>query len=463
MEENLINRKLFYFVGIGGIGMSALARYVHAKGAAVFGYDRVSTALTTEMELSGMDIHYDDSVTEIPSILLHSDKDDVLVVYTPAIPPDHKEFNWLRNRGYRCVKRSELLGAITAHTRCLGIAGTHGKTTTSSLLAHLLKDSGVGCNAFLGGIAANYQSNLILTPESSLTVVEADEFDRSFLTLSPTCGVITSMDSDHLDIYGDAGHVRESFCAYARRIKDGGLLLLRRGLTLDDSFAGEKPDVRVMTYSVDQPDADYYACNLIIEDGKYTFSLRGPDLHLDHLVLGLPGRHNVENAVAASALATICGVSGEQLRAGLANFRGVHRRFELIADTGKVVYIDDYAHHPAELEACIRSARELYPGKTITGVFQPHLFSRTRDFADEFGRALSLLDHILLLPIYPARELPIAGVDSQMLLDKIPHLSKKLVEKDELLEELRSMDSGVILTMGAGDIDMLVRPIREML
>jgi len=463
MQLNLSEKQIFYFLGIGGIGMSALARYFLSKGATVIGYDRTSTTLTTEMQLAGIAIHFDDSVQEIPSLVHHASKESVLVVYTPAVPGDCAELNWFQSRGYTCIKRSVLLGAVTAHSRCAAIAGTHGKTTTSSILAHLLTHSGVGCNAFLGGIATNYGSNLLLSADSDLTVVEADEFDRSFLALSPLLAVITSMDADHLDIYGDAGSVEDSFHQFTRRVQRNGLLLLRHGLEVDASFRKDRPDVKILTYSIASPDASYVATSIRVNDGRYTFNFRGPEVQLDNLELGLPGRHNVENAVAACALALLCGVAPDQIKSGLSEFLGVRRRFEKVIVSRGITYLDDYAHHPEELKASIRSAREMYPGQVLTGVFQPHLFTRTRDFADAFAEALGELDRVILLPIYPARELPIPGVDSHLLLDKIPHLSKKVVEKDELLNELRQVDSGVILTLGAGDIDTLVSPIRDML
>lgn len=462
MSALLTDRSVYYFLGIGGIGMSALARYFHSRGARVVGYDRTSTPLTTAMQLSGIAIHFDDALAEIPAIVHHTPKEKVLVVYTPAIPKEHREFNWLKDQGFTCVKRSELLGEVTRTSRCIAVAGTHGKTTTSALTAHLLTAGRKGCNAFLGGIATNYQSNLLLDAQSDLTVVEADEFDRSFLTLTPACSVITSMDADHLDIYGDASHVVESFRMFARKTREGGVLVVRKGLPLDETIFTERPDLRIQTYSIDGP-ADYFADHIHIVHGRYRFNLHTPFGDFGDVEVGLPGRHNVENAVAASALALLAGLSPDALGPGLASFRGVERRFQLHLANERFVYIDDYAHHPTEIQACIRSARELYPGKKLIGVFQPHLFTRTRDFADGFAESLDELDQIFLLPVYPARELPIPGVDSHMLLDKIRNPLKKVVEKDELLKELREVDSGVILTMGAGDIDTLTDAVREVL
>jgi len=462
MSDSHSPKEVYYFLGIGGIGMSALARYFHARRATVMGYDRASTPLTTELQMSGIEVHFTDSVLEIPSLIHLTPVEKVLVVYTPAIPAESIELNWFRENGYECIKRSTLLGAITRTSTCIAVAGTHGKTTTSSLVAHLLTHGEVGCNAFLGGIATNYQSNLLLDPSSNLTVVEADEFDRSFLTLTPSLAIITSMDADHLDIYGRPEHVVESFNLFARCIAQGGILVLKDGLHTDPLFAEERPDVTVHRYSI-QNVSDYYASDIHIVDGAYRFDLHTPHEIIEDLQLGLPGRHNVENAVAASAAALMSGLDPQKLRAGLASFEGVARRFQTILRTDSLVYIDDYAHHPTELTACIRSARELFPNKRLVGVFQPHLFSRTRDFIDDFARSLDELDEVILLPIYPARELPIPGIDSQLLLDKISISSKKLVEKGELLGELRSMGSGVILTMGAGDIDTLVEPLRNAL
>lgn len=462
MTIPLDSREIFYFLGIGGIGMSALARYFHRKGKIVIGYDRSPSALTSELEMEGITLHFEDSVLEIPTIVHTTPREKVLVIYTPAIPEDHRELRWFAENGYEIMKRSSVLGEITRHSTTIAVAGTHGKTTTSSLIAHLLTSEGIGCNAFLGGIATNYGSNLLTDPGSDITVVEADEFDRSFLTLSPQTAIITSMDPDHLDIYGNAEDVVESFQLFSRKILPGGTLLLRSGLPLDTLFQKERPDVRIFTYDIEKP-ADYYASSVKVANGAYTFSLHTPQGQLDNLSLGLPGRHNVLNAVAASAAALLNGLSPDLLTRGLRTFLGVTRRFQTIISNEKLVYIDDYAHHPAELTACIRSARELYPERKITGIFQPHLYTRTRDFADQFARSLEELDAIILLPIYPAREQPIPGVDSQLILDKISSSSKKLLEKGELLKELRSYQSGVILTMGAGDIDSLVEPIRQLL
>lgn len=447
--------EVVYFLGIGGIGMSALARYFNSQGKHVLGYDRTSTALTTELQVEGIPIHFDDSALEIPHIVRLTDKSKVLVVYTPAIPGDSYELNWFLEHGYTMKKRSEVLGIITESSDTIAVAGTHGKTTTSSLVAHILQHSGMGCNAFLGGIAANYNSNLLLDPKARWTVVEADEFDRSFLTLSPQLTGITSMDADHLDIYGSHSYMLESFNLFAQKVRNGGEVIYKSGLPLETE---KLMQAKVSTYTINDS-ADFRARDIRVEDGRYLFTFQSPGIKLENLELGLAGRHNIENATLACALALQAGADPECLPVALASFKGVRRRFEYVIRTPELVLIDDYAHHPEELRACIMSARELYPDKKITGVFQPHLFSRTRDFADEFAKSLELLDQIILLPIYPAREKPIEGIHSQMLLDKISGRAKSLVEKSELLAELRRNPQEVVLMLGAGDIDAMVSTV----
>jgi UDP-N-acetylmuramate--alanine ligase len=450
---NMKDIEVFYFLGIGGIGMSALARYFRSQGKEVMGYDRTSTPLTTELEMEGIPVHFDDTVLEIPNIVKFIDKSKVIVVYTPAIPKDSNELNWFHENGFTLMKRSQVLGLITENSKTIAVAGTHGKTTTSAMIAHILTHCGQGCNAFLGGITTNYKTNLLLSPNSEWTVVEADEYDRSFLTLSPTLSVITSMDADHLDIYGSHEYMIESFNLFAQKLKTGGVLMCKSDLPLVD----EKIDMGVAIYSYTLNDsADFRGRDIVIEEGKYFFTFQSPETKWEKLELGLPGRHNVENAVAACAIAMECGISEEQVRAALKSFLGVKRRFEYHIRRPDFVLIDDYAHHPAELSACLNSVRELYPSQKITGVFQPHLFTRTRDFADEFAKSLELLDEVILLPIYPARELPLPGIDSQMLLDKISNRPKILVQKSDLLAELRSKSREVIVMLGAGDIDALV-------
>jgi UDP-N-acetylmuramate--alanine ligase len=449
-----------YFLGIGGIGMSAIARYFHAHGKHVMGYDRTATPLTTELQLEGIPVHFDDLVAEIPQLIKSSPLEKTLVVYTPAVPKDSVELHWFQSNGFTIKKRSEVLGMITENTRTIAIGGTHGKTTSSSLVAHLLKHSGKGCNAFLGGITSNYDTNLLLDKNAEWTVVEADEFDRSFLTLTPEISAITSMDADHLDIYGSAEYVRESFHLFANRLKANGTLYYKARLPLQTEQL--RSDIQVVSYTIENT-ADFRSRDVRVSNGAYQFTFQSPEAKWENWTLGLPGRHNVENATLAAAIALQVGLSPEQIEAGLASFKGVKRRFETIIKRDDLVYIDDYAHHPTELSAAINSARELYPGLPVTGVFQPHLFTRTRDFADDFAKSLELLDEIILLPIYPARELPIEGIDSQMLLDKISKSSKKLVEKGELLSVLKSHLPKVLLTLGAGDIDTLVDPLKQAL
>lgn len=449
-----------YFLGIGGIGMSAIARYFHAHGKHVMGYDRTATPLTTELQLEGIPVHFDDLVAEIPQLIKSSPLEKTLVVYTPAVPKDSVELHWFQSNGFTIKKRSEVLGMITENTRTIAIGGTHGKTTTSSLVAHLLKHSGKGCNAFLGGITSNYDTNLLLDKNAEWTVVEADEFDRSFLTLTPEISAITSMDADHLDIYGSAEYVRESFHLFANRLRANGTLYYKARLPLQTEQL--RSDIQVVSYTIENT-ADFRSRDVRVSNGAYQFTFQSPEAKWENWTLGLPGRHNVENATLAAAIALQVGLSPEQIEAGLASFKGVKRRFETIIKRDDLVYIDDYAHHPTELSASINSARELYPGLPLTGVFQPHLFTRTRDFADDFAQSLELLDEIILLPIYPARELPIEGIDSQMLLDKISKSSKKLVEKGELLSVLKSHPPKVLLTLGAGDIDTLVDPLKQAL
>jgi UDP-N-acetylmuramate--alanine ligase len=445
-----------YFLGIGGIGMSALARFFHRQGKQVMGYDKTRTALTIELELEGMSIHYEDHVLEIPEIIRLAEIDKVLLVYTPAIPKDSNELNWFINAGYRLYKRSEVLGLLTESAKTIAVAGTHGKTTTSAMIAHIFEDAGLHCNAFLGGIAGNYQTNMLIHQDAIWTVVEADEFDRSFLTLHPTIAVITSMDADHLDIYGNHEFMIESFNLFAGRIIPDGHLLVKENLPFQSNHLAS--GVRYTRYGL-SGEAPMAAMNIRIENGKYIFDWSNGQSTLCNVELGLPGRHNVENAIAAIGAAVIAGVDHKQIVKAMASFKGVRRRFDYALNTPQMVIIDDYAHHPEELKAAINSAKELFPGKQITGVFQPHLFSRTRDFADDFARSLELLDDVILLPIYPAREKPMVGIHSQMLLDKISSSNKILVEKDALLAELLTKPREVIMILGAGDIDTCVTPI----
>lgn len=449
---NIEQVKEVYFLGIGGIGMSALARFFKSRGCSVYGYDRTSSPLTSELEAEGMMIHYEEDVDLIP--------DGVdLVVYTPAVPKKHAEYQFFLENGYPILKRSEVLGLISSGYKTIGIAGTHGKTTISTLTAHLLHQTNNGVNAFMGGISKNYQSNLLLSPKSEWVVAEADEFDRSFLHLFPQIAVITSVDADHLDIYKNILALKESFTQFTGQIKTGGKLIIKKGLALN---VVQRPGINIYTYSIDQQ-ADFCIQNLRIKAGHYIFDLHLCETEMKNVELGLPGLYNVENAIASSAAAWLAGATTDEIRRGLLSFSGVNRRFDVRINREDLIYIDDYAHHPEEIKACINSVRHLYPDKKITGVFQPHLFSRTRDFADDFARSLELLDEVILLEIYPAREQSIEGIDSLMLLNKINKSSKRVCKNDELVLLLKSLQPELLLTLGAGDIDQFVKLIEESL
>ncbi len=445
MELSKINR--VYFVGIGGIGMSALARYFAKRGCLVCGYDRTRTALTMELEKEGILISYMDDESVVPVSFLENHP-DTLVVYTPAIPKNSPILNHFKDGGFILQKRSEVLGIISRGMFCLAIAGTHGKTTTSSMLAHILTDTGFGCTAFLGGIASNYNSN-VLFGNNNVVVVEADEFDRSFLTLNPDIAVITSMDADHLDIYGTANELVNTFAQFAFQIKAGGKLFIKKGLPLLG-----------ISYSATQ-DAMLKATNIQTKDGKVYFDFQDGYNHLKDICLNMPGLHNIENALAAIGVALSLGIHPKSVKAAVATFKGVKRRFEKIVETGETVYIDDYAHHPEELRACFQAVRSLYPDRKMTVVFQPHLFSRTQDFADSFAEVLDTADDIILLEIYPARELPIEGVNSTWLGSKMKNKSLEICGKDSVLDILKSKKPNLILTVGAGDIDTLIGPIKN--
>ncbi|HNY06467.1 MAG TPA: UDP-N-acetylmuramate--L-alanine ligase [Bacteroidales bacterium] len=451
MNLNKINT--IYFLGIGGIGMSALARFFQSKKKNVFGYDKTPSQLTDELMAEGMNIHFEENIQLVPENV-------DIVVYTPAIPANNKEYQWFIENKIPMMKRSEILGILSDSFKTIAIAGTHGKTTTSTLTAHLLKQSSLDCTAFLGGIAKNYQTNLLLSDKSNLLVAEADEFDRSFLHLHPHSAVITSADADHLDIYKDKNQLQLAFVQFASQVKPKGNLIIKKGVNLNLN-----PDNQSTLYSYSlESGADFFPENIQIQNGLYTFDFVTPDNVMKNMKLGLPGLFNVENAIAALAVAYLNGVNEQELRTGLGSFLGVKRRFDFRINNPGLVYIDDYAHHPAELRACITSARHLFPGKRISGIFQPHLYSRTRDFADEFALSLDLLDEIILLPIYPARELPIKGIDSEMLLQKIKNPNKTLLVKDQLVDELiKNEKLEVLLTLGAGDIDRLVPIIEEAL
>jgi UDP-N-acetylmuramate--alanine ligase len=445
---------LLYFIGIGGIGMSGLARYYRRAGAQVAGYDRTPSELIGQLRMEGIEVQFTEDPRAIPSEFLEADPTTVLVVRTPAVPSTSPLLRYWEERGARILKRSEVLGLITRDRRTIAVAGTHGKTTVSTMLAHLLTAGGVRCNAFLGGISANYDTNVLLDDGAVVNVVEADEYDRSFLRLSPSEAIITAMDPDHLDIYGTAEAMYAAYAEFAA-LCTGKLLVHERVI---DRFGGP----RAMPYSIDGR-RGIKAANVRVEGGVYRFDLVLADRTLSDLTLGMPGRHNVENAVAASAMAIELGVTDDRVRKALAGFQGVRRRFEVRARTATSVFIDDYAHHPVELDACIRSARELHPGRRITGIFQPHLFSRTRDLAAGFAQSLAQLDELILLEIYPAREAPIPGITGAWLLDQVPLSNKTLCTKEALVPLLRTRDVDILLALGAGDIDREVPVIAAML
>lgn len=430
--------------------MSNLARYFKSRGRLVAGYDRTMSTLTSELESEDIDVHYSDDLNAVPAVFL--DKENTLIVRTPAVPDEHSELTYFKTNGFRIMKRAEILGEVSKDDRCLCISGTHGKTTTSMITAHLLKQSHVDCNAFLGGISNNYDTNLLLSQKSDLTVIEADEYDRSFHHLHPWMAVVTSVDADHLDIYKTHEAYLESFSHFTSLISSGGCLVMKKGIPLSYRL---NDDVKVYTYSITE-DADFQALNIRVSKGRLFFDFKMPGKILNDLEIGVPVRINVENALAAMALAHLNGVNDDELRAGIASFKGTRRRFDFQVRRDDFVYIDDYAHHPEELKASIDSIRELFPDKKITGIFQPHLYSRTRDFADEFAEVLSSLDDLILLDIYPARELPIPGVTSEMILEKVGIKSKSVTSLNNIFEVLDKKQPEVLVTLGAGSIDTLV-------
>ena len=441
--------KNYYFLGIGGIGMSAIARYFHHAGYAVSGYDRTSSALTAALEAEGIAIHYEDRPEMIPPMA------ETFVIYTPAIPEDLGEMRYVREKGYALCKRSRALGEIARDQKCLAVSGTHGKTTTSTLLAHILTQGG-GCTAFLGGISKNYGTNLLLS-RNPVLVAEADEFDRSFLQLNPAIAVVTATDADHLDIYSDRSHLLEAFGQFAAQVSEA--VIVKAGVELP--LEGVK--ARVYRYAYDTP-CDFYASEIVAkEGGKFDFTLNTPMGRFPHWSVGIPGWVNVENAVAAAAVALLHGVEPETVRKAVESFSGVKRRFDIHVNTPQIAYVDDYAHHPNEIKAAISSIRNIFPGRNLCGIFQPHLYTRTRDFADDFAEALSGLDALIMLPIYPARELPIPGVCSEMILDKVTLTDKQLVPKDRLMETLAQRRIDCLITFGAGDIDRFIDPIENWL
>lgn len=447
----------YYFLGIGGIGMSALARYFHTKGFQVAGYDRTETKLTSELQAEGIKVSFNENVNEIPFVFTKAE--NTLVVITPAIPGNHPQLQYFYENNFTIQKRAQVLGDITRQSKGICIAGTHGKTTTSTITAHLLYQSQVSCNAFLGGIANNYNTNLLLSAESNLVVIEADEYDRSFHQLSPYMAVITSADPDHLDIYETADAFRESFEHFTSLIRPGGALIMRKGIDIVPQL---QKGVKLYTYSMDDG-GDFCAENIRTVNGEIRFDFVTPNDRISDVRLGVPVQINVENSVAAMALAWLNGVTVEELRTGISSFSGIYRRFNVVYKSDKIVFMDDYAHHPSELNASISSIRNLYPNRKITGVFQPHLYTRTRDFAAAFAAALSQLDELILLDIYPARELPIEGVNSELILRDVKLKNKTLCSKENLLPLLMEKDLDVLVTFGAGDIDKMVPLIKEQL
>ncbi|MEI6434767.1 MAG: UDP-N-acetylmuramate--L-alanine ligase [Bacteroidota bacterium] len=457
--------KSVYFLGIGGIGMSALARYFASHGSKIAGYDRTETPLTEQLRKEGMKIHFTEDISQIP-------EDIELIVYTPAIPEAHKELQYFREHNFQLKKRAEALGMISSQYRTIAVAGTHGKTTTSTLIAHILQTAGVNYLAFLGGISKNYTSNYLTNlptyqltnlPTSLLTsffcVVEADEYDKSFLQLNPEIAIITSADADHLDIYGNHNDLLKTFSEFTGKIKANGTLIMKEG-TLVEPFL--KNQYSVFGYIV-KGEAAFSARNIRPAEGALKFDFIYPGGEIANMLLNVPGMFNLENAVAALATGITIGIGHDDLRKAMSSYQGVIRRFEFRVRQPNLVYIDDYAHHPEELRASIGAARELYPDKKITGIFQPHLYSRTRDLADEFASSLELLDELLLMEIYPAREMPIEGVTAKLILDKVRLKKKKIVRKEDLLEEIKNCKPEVLLTLGAGDIDQFVKPISDML
>lgn len=443
--------KTYYFVGIGGIGMSAIARYLKQIGNNILGYDRTPTALTEELAAEGMDIKYEDDPSHIAN--RHID----MVIYTPAIGDDNRILQYARENALVVKKRSEVLGLITSQKKTIAVAGTHGKTTTSGMIAHILTKSNIGCSAFLGGISNNYHTNCLINPDSDYVVVEADEYDRSFLQLSPYMSLITSVEADHLDVYGTLSEVEKAFACFADKTDKSGKLFVKDTLCERIDF-----EHKSLSYSLLEQ-TDYHVANIRVSKGKYYFDFYTPEKVYYDMQMTYPGRHNIENAVVALAVACSLGVGEYEMRAALSSFSGMKRRFDLRLKTDSTIYYDDYAHHPQEIDATISSLRELYPDKRLCGVFQPHLYSRTKDFADEFAKSLERLDDVILLPIYPAREEPIAGVSSKMILHKINKMDKYCVDKSQLFPLLEALNPELLVTMGAGDIDKLVEPITDLL
>ena len=446
-----------YFLGIGGIGMSALARFANSAGKMVAGYDLTETELTRQLSNEGITIHYREDLNQLPVTFL---KTNTLVVRTPAVPESHIELQYLKDNNYQIVKRSELLGFLTSERKCIAVSGTHGKTSVSTMVTLLLKESGIDVGAFLGGISRNFNSNLLL-PQSatSLVVTEADEYDRSFLHLHPSLAVITAIDADHLDIYGTYEAIVEAFSQFVANVTDGGIVLYKQGINIQPVISEGK---RFLSYSVDH-EADFMVKRLAIVAGAYQFDIVAPNMVIKDVRLEYPGRVNVENILAAAAVALLSGADPLMIKQAIAKYKGVQRRFDIRYKDNNVIYIDDYAHHPEEIRATISSVKELYTGKRVLGVFQPHLFSRTQDFASGFAKSLDLLDEAIILDIYPAREKPIPGVTSEIIFDKMKIGSKSIMSKNDVVEALKTKEFDVLITMGAGNIDQLIEPICEML
>lgn len=465
MSKAILKYDLYYFLGAGGIGMSALARYFNHFKKNCAGFDKTPTKLTSQLQQEGIEIHFDENLEYLQHLVAEFEKEKILIIYTPAVSKNHKEFEWLIKNEFKIKKRSEVLADITKSFKTIAVAGTHGKTTTSTLIAHILKSAGYNIFAFLGGISKNYETNLILgyDKETDFVVVEADEYDRSFLTLHPFAAIITSVDADHLDIYGNKEEVEATYAAFAAQVSNVGHLVVQKNVdkTLNMQNKGH-------TYSVISTPTDttiqFIGKNIRIENAEFYFDFESYLGSLKNVHNGIPGKHNIENSVAAAAICQLLGVNSEKISQAISSYTGVKRRFEYGIKSDKIIYIDDYAHHPVELSACISAAKELYPSKKITGIFQPHLFSRTRDFADEFAKALDMLDECVLLPIYPARELPIEGINSEMLLQKMKLMNKKIIySKNDVIDYLKENKAEVVITLGAGDIDTLVEPIKKVL
>ncbi len=455
---NLNNIHNVYLLGIGGIGMSALARYFNLKNCKVAGYDRTPSNLCDELSQLGINIHYQDDISLIPKEFLNTSKENILIIYTPAIPHDHSELQWFNNNNFIVKKRAEILGEITNSSYTIAVAGTHGKTTISTCLAHIYNQMDNGCNAFLGGISKNYQTNFLFADNSPITVVEADEYDRSFLQLSPSSAIITAVDADHLDIYKNYQNVVDAFTEFAQKVKENGKLLIKK----ESKFEPVSAKAKIATYSVKQQ-ADCTVSNLKLNNGKFTFNLKTPWGNIENLTPGITGMFNVENVVAAASMCLWEGVAANKIKSAIESYLGVKRRFDVQIANKNNIYIDDYAHHPEEIKAFISSVKGVYPQKQITGIFQPHLYTRTRDFADGFGEALSLLDELILLDIYPARELPIHNITSKTILNKVNIKNKTICTKDEVFEIIKTKKPELLLTMGAGDIDQLVEPIKNII